>query len=74
MKCPYCSNEMEIGYIEQTDLLRPLEWTPQKHESGFFVSRKNNIKLTASLKGGTVTTHYCTCCRKFIIDQNTLEI
>ena len=64
MKCPYCNEEMEKGYIDQTDIRFPLEWYPANRGEGFFVSNKRNIKLSSALKSGSVITYYCGKCRK----------
>ena len=73
MKCPYCSNEMEKGYIAQSDFRFPLEWSPAERRTGILFSKKRNIKLTTALKGGNMTAYHCAECRKFIIDENELE-
>ena len=71
MKCPYCSVEMEKGFIDQTDFRFPLEWYPANRGTGIFNSSKRNIKLTSALKGGNVVAHHCAKCRKIIIDQDS---
>ena len=74
MKCPYCDEEMEKGYIDQTDFRFPLEWYPAKRETGFFASKKRNVKLTAVMKGGSITAYRCDACKKIVIDESTLEV
>ena len=74
MNCPYCSREMEKGFIEQTNLMIPLEWYPAKRDGGIIVSQKRNVKLTSSLKGGTLTVYRCDDCKKMIIDENALDV
>ncbi len=74
MKCPYCSEEMEKGYVDQTKAFFPLEWYPAKQEPGILVSQKRNIKLSAIWKSGSVIMHHCASCRKFIIDQDELKV
>lgn len=74
MKCPYCSEEMEKGYVDQTRAFFPLEWYPAKREPGFWVSNKRNIRLSSIWKSGNVIMHHCASCRKFIIDQNELNL
>lgn len=68
MNCPYCSREMEKGYIDQTDFRFPLEWYPANRETGFFVSKKRTVRLTY---GGHVTAYRCEGCRKIMIDEST---
>ena len=48
MNCPYCNNEMKLGYIDQTDFRFPLEWYPANREIGLFKGKKENIRLTYS--------------------------
>ena len=74
MNCPYCNREMEKGFIEQTNLMIPLEWYPAKRDGGIFVSNKRNVKLTSSLRGGTLTAYRCNDCKKMIIDENALDV
>ena len=74
MNCPYCGNQMEKGFIEQTKILWPLEWTPAKAEPRMFQSRERNIKMTSASKGGRLYIHHCADCQKFIIDQTELEV
>ena len=74
MKCPYCNEEMEKGYIDQTKAFFPLEWYPAKREPGILVDRRRNIKLSSVMKTGNVIVHYCAGCRKFVIDQNEVEV
>ena len=74
MKCPYCDNEMEKGYISQTDFRYPLEWYPAKIEPGFLASNKVNVKLTNIFKNGHIVVYRCEQCKKMIIDENTLEV
>ena len=70
MQCPYCEEELEKGYIDQTDFRFPLEWYPAKQETGFFRSRKGRIKLTSAFDGGYIVAYHCAKCGKFIIDQS----
>lgn len=75
MNCPYCNEEMEKGYIDQTDFRFPLEWYPANREKIFFAieSNKRNVRLTSALKSGTIIAYRCEQCKKIIIDENTLN-
>ena len=64
---------MRKGFIDQTDFRHPLQWYPADREIGFFKSTKQDIKLTATFKSGTIIAHYCSDCKKFVIDENELE-
>ena len=70
MICPYCSKEMEKGYIDQAELLHPLEWYSAKREAGVFAKRKNTVRLTC---GGNVAAYRCADCGKILIDESTLK-
>lgn len=70
MNCPYCNNEMELGYIDQPDFRFPLEWYPANSEIGLFRTRTRDIRLTY---GGSVKAHRCENCKKIIIDESTLN-
>ena len=74
MNCPYCNREMEKGFIEQTNVMLPLEWYPAKWDGRMIFGKKRNIKLTASLNGGTLTVYRCEVCRKMVIDEKELNV
>ena len=72
MKCPYCSAEMEIGYIEKERGL--ITWTPEGKRVPRlfpFVEGKT-ICIGGSEKGpafgDAVTAHLCRQCEKIVID------
>ena len=73
MKCPYCNKEMEKGYVDRTSPFLPLEWYPAKREGGILISNKRNIKL-ATVKSGSLVLHHCATCRKFVIDQDEVDV
>ena len=52
MKCPYCGNEMEQGFIQ----------SPQE------ISWKKGDKRPFLVKGSAVTAFLCRDCKKVIID------
>lgn len=65
MKCPYCSNEMEEGYIPSDRY--SLKWVSynEKSQLPFFNKR---IKLHSILEEMSVDAFYCNSCKKIIID------
>lgn len=73
MNCPYCNNEMEKGYIGQTEFLVPVTWVSDDVKEDTFLPIHKTIKLTAMLKGGRLVTYHCENCKKFIIDENDIE-
>ena len=74
MNCPYCDNEMEKGYIDQTKVFAPLEWYPAKQERGVLVDMSKSIRLTSLWKSGAVIVHHCALCRKFVIDEEEVGV
>lgn len=73
MLCPYCEKEMQKGWINQERF--SLKWVPDE-DRGFMecLVEKDVIKLTALTKGGRLTVYHCENCRKFIIDENDIEV
>lgn len=75
MNCPYCNNEMEKGYMEQTRLGYPLQWIPNYEKRGLIMyDSSRRIKLSSTLGTGRVTVHHCSKCRKFVIDQDEVVL
>ena len=73
MKCPYCSRDMVKGSMSQTKLFSPLTWWPDDREIGFKAFfLKQEIKLTSNTNP-YLTVYHCEDCRKFVIDQETIE-
>ena len=73
MNCPYCNNEMEKGYIGQSELFVPITWVSDDVKEYVILPIHKTIKLTALLKGGRMITYHCENCKKFIIDENDIE-
>ena len=65
---------MVKGYIDQTRIGFPLEWYSGKREPGIIFDKFEKIKLTSSLKSGRLFVYHCAACRKFVIDQNEIEV
>ena len=70
MKCPYCSREMEVGYIHNGN--QPVQWIPDgKKPSIFrFSATDDGIKLNNkfSMSGYRSEAYYCCTCR-FVISK-----
>ncbi len=70
MKCPYCNEEMKLGYIQCQD---GVNWTPQKHfVAAFSIWGKDSVSLKngAEINSSTVYAHNCEHCKKVIIDYS----
>jgi len=70
MNCPYCSGEMELGYIQCRD---GVTWTPNRQ----LVAALSSLgKGAVSLENGaadndrTVYAHKCAACKKVIISYS----
>ena len=71
MKCPYCSKEMEKGFIQCRD---GVTWTPKKQWAAALSSLgKNSVSLEngAANNSRTVYAYKCGECKKVIIDYST---
>ena len=70
MKCPYCNNEMDLGYIQCRD---GVTWTPKKQlVSALSFLGKGGVSLTngAHHNSETVYAYKCSECKKVIIDYS----
>ncbi len=69
MKCPYCNEEMDQGFIQCRD---ELSWSPKKRAVAALpaVSSKSIDLATefGALSGRAALAHNCTTCKKIIID------
>ena len=71
MKCPYCKNVMDLGFIQSPQEIswkkgdkRPLMGRAQFHEGSVILSE------LSFLKGSAVTAFLCRECKKVIIDYS----
>ena len=71
MKCPYCENEMELGFIQSVQEIswkkgekRPLLNKAKFHEGSVILSELSLIN------GSAVTAYLCRACKKVIIDYS----
>ena len=69
MKCPYCKEEMELGYIKSS---QRMHWGKEQ-TLGFL---PNDIKLTKGFwegffHGYFVDAHHCRHCGKIVISLET---
>ena len=70
MKCPYCNEEMEKGYIKSSQFIH---WG-KEHELGLgpddITLSPNGLKegVKAFFKGHFVEAHRCSRCNKLIVE------
>lgn len=64
MKCPFCDNEMENGYIQSA---RDIFWGRKKHKL-FFMN--DEISIASGWNGSTKEAYACKVCQKIIIDYS----
>lgn len=74
MNCPYCNKETVKGYMDQTRIGFPLEWYSGKKKPGIIFDKLEKIKLTSSLHSGRLIVYHCAHCRKFVINQDELQV
>ena len=71
MKCPYCGNEMEKGYVQCRD---GLTWTPKKQWIAALSGLGAGAVLIGKNSGLTVNTVaealICKACKKVVIDYS----
>ena len=68
MKCPFCGEEMALGYIQCRD---GLFWTPKKQlVAALSALGRGGVRLANSASNSTNTAcaFHCTKCRKIVID------
>lgn len=67
MKCPWCEQTMEKGYI--TSDARAIAWRKEKHESAI-VHKKDGIQLARKMIGTAIiaNAYSCLACEKVILD------
>ena len=71
MKCLYCNNEMQIGYIQCRD---GVTWTPKKQWaaalSSFGVGAINLGKDNGLCPNSIAEAYHCEKCKKIIIEYS----
>lgn len=74
MKCPYCHEDMELGYIQCRD---GVSWSKEKRAIAAIkllnTSRNPSIRLATSsgpFAGAAVEAYVCRNCKKIIIDYS----
>ena len=66
MKCPYCQNEMEQGYIQNRD---GLVWTKKEHfVMAFSPYTADSVKIGSRREGKSAEAFLCRSCKKILID------
>ena len=65
---------MQKGWIDQ-DYHHGLFWIPNE-ERGFLerIIDPHGIRLTSLAHGGRLLVYHCEKCRKFVIDENDIEV
>ena len=68
MKCPYCNEEMESGYLELTR--QSLYWYAYKQDSVYSARKSIQLSKMPILKRGEIKAFNCENCKKMIMDYN----
>ena len=72
MKCPYCNNEMECGWIQSN---KQVFYTNSETYLPIPIAKKDDIKLTANrISPAKCYAWNCRSCRKIIIDYQEDQI
>ena len=72
MKCPYCQNEMEPGYIKSN---KHIIFTCNDSGLPIPISKKDDIKLTANMiSPATCYAWNCRTCQKIIIEYQEDQV
>lgn len=65
MKCPYCSREMEKGYVQSA---RPVIWSLNKKKLLFIATEADDLTISKGyLNGCFAEAYHCSKCKKIII-------
>ncbi|MEA5085575.1 MAG: PF20097 family protein [Lachnospiraceae bacterium] len=68
MKCPYCNEEMELGYLQSS---HSMFWGAEKHKHMFRPSaKKGELAMAINLWGCYVETYLCKKCNVMISPLN----
>lgn len=70
MKCPYCNEEMQLGYIQCRD---GVSWTPKKQlvpSLSFLGKNSFSLENGAADNSTAVYAYRCKACKKIIIDYS----
>ena len=74
MKCPYCNNEMQKGYVQCRD---GVTWTPKKQLVASLASLSAGairIGKDSGLSPNSVAEAYhCEACKKVIIEYSQID-
>ncbi|WP_455581976.1 PF20097 family protein [Dysosmobacter sp.] len=74
MKCPYCDNEMKLGYIQCRD---GVQWTLKKQlvaALSVFGKECTSLANGAADNSNVVYAYKCDSCKKVIIDYSNREV
>lgn len=75
MKCPYCHQEMQTGYIEAAKV--DLNWTPEGKKTNFIINKPEDYQVVLSklswFKGAKVKVMRCPQCQIEIINEKDCQ-
>ena len=64
MKCPYCNEDMKMGYIQSA---RPMFWGEKKRKLFWFPRREEEVEITKNPWDNSAEAYYCAKCENVII-------
>ncbi|SHE33593.1 hypothetical protein SAMN02745249_00236 [Atopostipes suicloacalis DSM 15692] len=65
MKCPYCEEEMDKGFVQSA---RNIFWSTEEKKLVFAPGKSDDIPIASGFNGATKESYFCKNCKKIIID------
>lgn len=74
MKCPYCDEEMEKGYIVSDAMT--MAWRKEKHKSARVRGKEDGVQLSRQMFGASVldNAYCCKNCKKIVLDYSEITV
>ena len=74
MACPWCGQEMEVGWIPGKDIIRWWSGVPTAKDKWLGGGPSGESHMTLKMEGGLfgryLTTWHCAACRKLVLDTS----
>lgn len=71
MKCPYCGEEMEQGFLQGRNRIA---WVKKKHLISTLPKEGEVLLENNTFKDFTLTAFICKSCKKIIVDYSDKDI
>lgn len=70
MKCPYCDNEMEQGFLQGH---QRAAWVKKQHKISL-LPKQGEMLLANSIRSFIFPAQICKSCKKIVVDYSDSEI